>query len=194
MTRRQPAAGRKGEKAAAPPISPSPPQPPAPVAHLDLDLDTDIDMDVDVVGSAWGSRPGGQWHHSYDSCGPTTIRAWFFLLHLLNPPAPVAHLDMDVDGDVDIDTRWLRRGALQEGCVLYVWKRRGATGVGRWASTRRTVNSGHWFLILISASACLTTCNAGCVGSCVDVASRQLSGSSKNNRSKRLAWSSGGLR
>ena len=73
------------------------------MAHLDLDLDTDIDMDVDVVGSAWGSRPGGQWHHSYDSCGPTTIRAWFFLLHLLNPPAPVAHLDMDVDVDVDVD-------------------------------------------------------------------------------------------
>jgi len=36
------------------------------VAHLDLDVDvdTDVDVDVDVVGSAWGSRPGGQWHHS----------------------------------------------------------------------------------------------------------------------------------
>ena len=75
---------------------------------MGVDVDTDIDVDVDVVGSAWGSRPGGQWYHSCDSCGPTTTRAWFFLLHLLHPPTcgtsghgrgtwtPVAHLDVDV--------------------------------------------------------------------------------------------------
>ena len=76
------------------------------MAHLDVDVDTDIDMDVDVVGSAWGSRPGGQWYHSCDSCGPTTTRAWFFLL----PPQPpdLWHIwtwtwDVDVDADACAD-------------------------------------------------------------------------------------------
>ena len=84
---------------------------------MGVDVDTDIDVDVDVVGSAWGSRPGGQWCHSHaDSCGPTTMRG-FFLLHLLPPPspppAPVAYLAMDVGRGREYRCTWRRaRGLL----------------------------------------------------------------------------------